>query len=87
MPLCPPCLIDSPFIWLKRLSSLMLFSCKLSMGCGRNSVVIRLNHYPVQLRKLLQAAGAANREKQKKLSKYKINEMAIISCDIFRATF
>lgn len=37
IPLWPPCLIDSPFIWLKRLSSLMLFSCMLSMGCGKNS--------------------------------------------------
>lgn len=38
IPLCPPCLIDSPLIWLKRLSSLMLFSCRLSMGCGRNQL-------------------------------------------------
>lgn len=35
MPLWPPCLMDSPFIWLKRLSSLMLFSCMLSIGLCR----------------------------------------------------
>lgn len=46
MPLCPPCLMDSPFIWLKRLSSLMLFSCMLSIGCVSNLTMLKLNFHP-----------------------------------------
>lgn len=48
IPLCPPCLKDSPFTWLKRLSSLMLFSCMVSMGCGRNSTAWKLKPFPLR---------------------------------------
>lgn len=44
MPLWPACLTVRPFSWLKRLSSLMLFSCMLSMGCG--GIQIRHNSNP-----------------------------------------
>lgn len=46
MPLRPPCLIVSPFIWLKRLSSFMLFSCMLSTGCRRMISALTLNRQP-----------------------------------------
>lgn len=36
IPVCPPGLTDSPFIWLKRLSSFMLLSCMPSMDWKHN---------------------------------------------------
>ena len=45
IPLCPPCLIVRPFIWLKRLSSLKLFSWMPSIGYEvKNQTVWRWNH-------------------------------------------
>lgn len=61
MPLCPLCLIDSPFIWLKRLSSLMLFSCMLSMGCRRNLTVSKLNHQPLSNEKMILGSCSCKR--------------------------
>lgn len=47
IPVCPPGLTDSPFIWLKRLSSFMLLSCMPSMDWKHNEEKKRLQRSTV----------------------------------------